>query len=99
MEKEDKIAFTLILSVLCGLIFAVLWGIKLAGGLLFGWFESADVGVGLKDALIAGVVLSTILVVIFAVFAGDGVVGELTTMIVGFFIFTTFFTFSIAWIF
>ena len=99
MEKEDKIAFSAMLVVLCALIFGLMWGVKVVGGALFGWFDAADAGVGFKDALVTGVILSTVLLVLFALVAGDGVVGELPSMIIGFFVLTLFFTFSIAWIF
>jgi len=99
MEREDKIAFSVILTIICGVIFGLMWGVHLVGSSLFGWFDAADAGVGFKSALIAAVVTSTILVLLFAAVAGDGLIGELPTMVVGFFLLTGFFTFSIAWIF
>jgi len=95
MEKEDKIAFSVILAIMFGL----LWGVKIVGSAIFGWFDAADAGVGFKDALIIGVILSVALLVVFAIVAGDGVIGELPSMLIGFFIVTAFFTMSIAWIF
>ena len=99
MEKEDKIAFSAILVVSCALILGLLWAVKLVGAVLFGWFDDANVGVGFKDALISGTILSTLLLVLFALVAGDGIVGELPSMLLGFAIFTAFFTLSIAWVF
>jgi len=95
MEKEDKVAFSVMLAVLLGLML----GVKIVGSAIFGWFDAADAGIGFKDALIAAVILSVVLLVVFAVVAGDGVIGELPSMLIGFFIMTGFFTLSIAWIF
>ncbi|MDH3621177.1 MAG: hypothetical protein OER91_09810 [Gammaproteobacteria bacterium] len=95
MEKEDKIAFSVILVIL----FVLMLAVKVVGSAIFGWFDAADAGVGFKDALIVAVILSVVLLVLFAVVAGDGVIGELPSMIIGFFLVTAFFTLSIAWIF
>jgi len=99
MEKEDKIAFSVFLAITSALIFGLMWGVKLIGAALFGWFDAADAGVGIKEALVGAIVLSTVLLIFFAVVAGDGVIGELPSMIIGLLIFTAFFTLSIAWVF
>ncbi|MEC9408386.1 MAG: hypothetical protein ABF271_14820 [Abyssibacter sp.] len=56
-------------------------------------------GVGLKSAAIAAFVLSVILFVVFAVAAGDGLIGELQFMLLGFFAFFFVLWLLIAWIF
>ena len=100
MEKEDKVAFIVISIIFCIIIFGLMWGVKITGSTLFGLFESANnTGVGFKNALITGVSLSVGIVVLFALVAGDGIIGELPTMVLSFFAFTVFFTFSVAWIF
>ena len=100
MEKEDKIAFGLLSIVLCVILVAALYGIKIFGAALFGWFEqSGSTGLGFKEAFFYATGLSTVLIILFALFAGDGVFGELLTMVISFFLFTLFFTVSIAWIF
>jgi hypothetical protein len=100
MEKEDKIAFSIISLAICGILFAILWGIKFIGSTVFGLFaETETAGMGFKDAYPYGIGLSIFLIIIFAIFAGDGIVGELPTMILGFFLFSVFFTFSIAWLY
>lgn len=99
MEKEDKVAFTILMLIAGGVIFGLMWGVKIVGSSLFGWFVTADAGIGFKDALIYSVVISTFLMVLFALVAGDGLVGELPSMLIGFFLFVSFFTFSLAWIF
>jgi hypothetical protein len=99
MEREDKIAFSVILVIVCGILFGLMWGVHLVGSSVFGWFDAADAGVGFKSSLIAAVVISTIFIIFFSIVAGDGLVGELPTVVIGFFLLTAFFTFSIAWIF
>ena len=99
MEREDKIAFSVLLVIVCGVLFGLMWGVHFLGSSLFGWFDAADAGVGFKSSLIVSVVISTTLIVLFAVVAGDGLLGELPTIVIGFFLLTGFFTFSIAWLF
>ena len=100
MQAEDKIAFGVSAIVLCVILVALLYGIKLVGAALFGWFEqSGSTGVGFNDAFVYAILLSIGLIVVFAVVAGDGILGELPTMVISFFLFILFFTVSIAWIF
>ena len=99
MEKEDKIAFSLMGVAFSGLVLAGMLGVRFLGGALFGWFDAADDGVGFKSALVSAVILSTLLVLVFAVVAGEGFIGELPSVLIGFFLLTAFFTFSIAWVF
>ena len=100
MEKEDKLAFSSLAIVLCVILVAILYGLKFFLAALFGWFEqSGSSGVGFKDAFIYAVILSIGLIILFTFFAGDGILGELPTMVISFFLCILFFTVSIAWIF
>lgn len=56
-------------------------------------------GVGLKTAALVSVALSLVVVIVLALTAGDGLIGEIQYMIAAFFIFFLFFTVMIAWIF
>ena len=56
-------------------------------------------GLGLKSAAIFSFVVTIITFVIFAVTAGDGLLGEIQYMIGGFFTFFIIFWLMIAWIF
>jgi hypothetical protein len=99
MEREDKIA-GIVLTIVIGVVsFALLYFVKYIGISVFGWFESTDQGVGFKDAFPTAIGLSVLITLVFAFFAGDGLLGELPTVIAGFFIFVLFFTFSIAWLY
>ena len=99
MEKEDKLAFSLVLALLCVAALGLALAVKFVGAALFGWFDAADAGIGLKPAFVAALIISTILILLFALVAGDGLLGELPTILIGFFVLTAFFTLSIAWVF
>lgn len=58
-----------------------------------------DTGVGLKTAGLWSFGVTVVLFVLFAVVAGDGLIGELQFMLGGFFLFFMIFTVLIAWIF
>jgi hypothetical protein len=63
---------------------------------IFAFFEP---GLGLKNATIISFFVTTGLFIVFAIFSGDGLIGELQFMIGGFFLFFTIFTFLLAWTF
>ncbi len=56
-------------------------------------------GLGLKTAAIIAFFVTVVLFLVFAVFAGDGLLGELQFMLLGFFLFFVIFWLMIAWIF
>lgn len=89
------------LLVICGL--AVLGIVLLALIFLpstFAWVvQLFEPGVGLKMASIIGFFVATILFIVFAIFAGDGLLGEIQFMIGGFLLFYLIFTVMIAWVF
>tara|TARA_B100001093_G_scaffold480465_1_gene510361 strand:+ start:462 stop:764 length:303 start_codon:yes stop_codon:yes gene_type:complete len=100
MEKEDKIAFSVLSLITGAVIVGLLLLVKFIGTTLFGFFtESSITGLGFKDSFVYAIILSTLLITVFAIFAGDGVLGELPTVVISFFLFTIFFTFAIVWIF
>ena len=61
--------------------------------------QSFEPGVGLKLASIIGFFVTTTLFIVFAIFAGDGLLGEIQFMIGGFLLFYLIFTVMIAWVF
>ena len=99
MEREDKVAFTGILIVLCASILGTMLGVKAVGTAVFGWFVAAGDGISFRQALMPGIGLGAALIVLFALVAGDGLLGELPTVLGGFLALTLFFTVSIAWVF
>jgi hypothetical protein len=98
MEKEDKIAVLLILAIALVSIIGAVFGIKYVGTEVFNWFAT-DEGLSIKTCFFWSIGISTLLIGFFAVVAGDGLLGELPTVISGYFILIAFFTFSIFWIF
>jgi hypothetical protein len=61
--------------------------------------QSFEPGVGLKMASIIGFFVTTTLFIVLAIFAGDGLLGEIQFMIGGFLLFYLIFTVMIAWVF
>jgi len=61
--------------------------------------ESFAPGIGLRTAAIIAAVVSFVVLIAFAVVSGDGLVGELPFVIVGFFVFFLFFWIMTAWVF
>jgi hypothetical protein len=96
MPIEDKVAFGAILFVIGGLIIGALMLIRYFLGTMVVVADGMSQGVGLRTAFLWAIGLSVTFMVLFALVAGDGVIGELTVMLVGFFVMLIFFTFSIA---
>ena len=89
------------LLIICGL---VLLGIALLAlsflPSTFVWIvQFFEPGLGLKMASIIGFFVVTILFIVFAIAAGDGLFGEIQFMIGGFMAFWLIFTGMIAWVF
>lgn len=100
MAKEDKIGLTVIIAVLCGLIFGGMKLVQIIGRKLFNAFDAGAAGIGYSTAFIYGVILSFLIIIVLAVISGGGeLLGELPFVIIGFFIFVVFFTLSIALLF
>lgn len=62
-------------------------------------FASMSEGMGIKESVPWGFGLTVVLFVVFAVAAGDGLVGELQFMLGSFFSFFLILTLLIAWVF
>jgi hypothetical protein len=56
-------------------------------------------GLGIKDSATISFFVSVVLLVIFALFSGDGLIGEIQFMIPGFFLFFALNWLLIAWVF
>ena len=94
-NESRRIAIVLVaLVVLVGV--AVMLLLPSLAGFAATHFEP---GLGLKTAAIISFFVTVVVLLVFAVAAGDGVVGELPVMLLGFFVFFLFFWLMIAWIF
>lgn len=102
-RRDSRIALRVLLGVsaLAALLVAlVVLGAAMVLPGLSEWVATTfDSGVGLKTAAIISAVVSIVVLVVFAVAAGEGLIGELQFMIPGFFLFFVFFWLMIAWVF
>lgn len=98
VPREDKVALLVILLGSAAIIIGILYAIRALLQMFGVVLDTAADGVGFRSAFIAAVGLSFFFMLIFALFAGDGVIGELGVMLFGFFIMIAFFTVSIAFI-
>lgn len=96
MPVEDKVAFALILGIIMTIGTFLIWFARRvfhAAGVVLG---DAQTGLNLGDAFFPAMFIAFVVMVAFALVAGDGVVGELGLVVIGFFVMLVFFMFSIA---
>lgn len=98
-SKDEKEARTVAIALI-GLVVMVLFGALFALPMLaeFNQAYLAD-GVGVKGAAILAFIATVIVLVVFAVAAGDGLIGEIQFMLIGFFAFFLVLWVLIAWVF
>lgn len=99
MSRTDKIAFIILLAVVCGVGFGALWLVKSAGIAVFGLFAAGSEGLSWRGAFGISIGLGLAAIILFALVAGDGLLGELPTVLAGFFLLVGFFTVSLALMF
>lgn len=98
-DKDKREARTLLLAIVVVLTLAA---IAIALLLPILGVISADIfaaGLGLKQSAVIAFFITVVLLVIFALAAGDGLLGELQFILAGFFTFFTILWLMIAWIF
>jgi hypothetical protein len=89
-----------LLAILLGIALLVFLALAILGASVVGEVGSAfDEGVGLKTAALWGFGVTVALMVLFAVVAGDGLIGEIQFMLGAFFTFFAVITLLIAWVF
>ncbi|MCC5869814.1 MAG: hypothetical protein JJU27_15030 [Gammaproteobacteria bacterium] len=107
MSREDRRDSRLALRVLLGtsalaalLVALVVLAAAVSLPGLSDWVAMTfDDGIGLKNAALAAAIVSVVVSIVFALTAGEGLIGELQFMIPGFFLFFVFFWLMLAWIF
>lgn len=101
MYEMSELKRDVTLLVICGL--AVLGAVVLAIIFLPSTYQWAvdlfEPGIGLKMGFVIGFFVAMVVFIVFAIFAGDGLLGEIQFMIGGFLIFFFVFSFMIAWVF
>ncbi len=94
-QKQKNESRKIVLGIV-GIVLLLL----VAGAFMLPAIEAAFApGLGLKDAAIIAFFVTAILIIIFAVAAGDGLLGELQYMLAGFLLFYVIFWLMIAWVF
>ena len=99
MQKETRSDLK-ILAVLLVAAALVLGAALLFGGpLVEGVTAALAPGMGIKDAALWAFGVTFVMFVVFAIAAGDGLIGEIQYMLLGFFAFFVIITLLIAWVF
>ena len=100
MDRRDRREAVRIALGLGAILVLLAVGVVLIGPMAQAFFaESLAPGLGVKAAFAWGFVVAFALFVVFAVVAGDGVIGELPVMLATFLAFWAIFSLTIAWIF
>lgn len=99
MENDQKEAVKIVIGVSIALIILI-------GLLMFVLPEAVSIvsdstesGLGLKDSAVIAFALTVVIFIVFAVVAGDGLLGEIQFMIGGFFGFFVMIWLMLAWVF
>jgi hypothetical protein len=96
-DKKDALAIAVVLTVLALVIVVVSLVILPAVSEIVK--TRLEPGLGVKDSALIAFFVSLLAVIILAVFAGDGLIGELQFIIPGFFMFYLVIWLQLAWIF
>lgn len=99
IPTEDKVLFFILALCFAGAALGLLFGIKYIADLFGLLIAASSEGVGFRSAFLTSLGVSFFFILSFALIGGDGVVGELGLMLVGFFLMLVFFTITIAVIF
>lgn len=99
MGPASKGDLKILAILLAALAFLVIVAIAFGGPLLADFTAALAPGVGLKEAAKWSFGTTVVLFIIFAIAAGDGLLGELQYMLGGFFAFFAIITVLIAWVF
>mgnify|MGYP001488289187 CR=1 FL=1 len=95
-SADRRLSLILFLAILATLIVVVAVGWFVLGPAIV---AAVEPGVGLRTAALIAFGLSLVVIVVMAIAAGDGLLGELPAMLLGFFAFFLIAWLMIAWIF
>ncbi|MEN8176497.1 MAG: hypothetical protein ABFS23_12085 [Pseudomonadota bacterium] len=96
-EQTKDLKLLIIVLVVAGVL--GLMALSLGGPLIEAVNTALAPGLGIKDAALWAFGITFVMFVVFAVAAGDGLIGELQFMLLGFFAFFVIITLLIAWVF
>jgi hypothetical protein len=95
-EKEARIVAIALITLVAILLVGAFFAFPLVAE--FNQTYLAE-GVGIKDSAIFAFIATVVVLIIFAIAAGDGLIGEIQFMLVGFFVFFLVLWLLIAWVF
>lgn len=96
-DKKEARKLAIVLVALIGvLVIAVVFALPVIADFNQNFLAP---GLGVKDAAIASFVTTIIVLIVFALVAGDGFIGEIQFMLIGFFAFFLVLWLLISWIF
>lgn len=99
-DREDKRSARTTAILLVVILIALVAGIVLLAPELFGAMGPIfSEGLGLRTSAIISFFLTLVVMLVFTLAAGDGLIGELQFVLPAFFIFFLFFWLGIAWLF
>ena len=93
-RKETLIIFFAIFVLLCVLVGGLVLLLPSVGEIL-----NLQEGLGLKESAIIAFFITIVIMIVFAIAAGDSLIGEIQYMLGGFFSFFLLVWFLIAWVF
>jgi hypothetical protein len=93
-RKETLIIFFAIFVLLCVLVGGLVLLLPSVGEIL-----NLQEGLGLKESAIIAFFITIVVMIVFAIAAGDSLIGEIQYMLGGFFSFFLLVWFLIAWVF
>lgn len=98
MEQDQKEAIRLFAAIAVAIIVLVALLVFVVPGIAAIVGEIFEPGLGLKESAILAFGLTVAIFIVFAIFAGDGLIGEIQFMIGGFFGFFLILWLMLAWV-
>lgn len=95
-KKEARTLAIVLIAMLVVLAVAAMLTLPLLGDLAATHLQP---GLGLRDAAVIAFFTTVVLMIVFAIAAGDGFLGEIQFMLLGFFVFFILIWLLLAWIF
>ena len=99
MERETRSDLKILVILLVAAALLLGAALLLSGPVVETVTAALAPGVGIKDAALWAFGVTFVMFVVFAVAAGDGLIGEIQYMLLGFFAFFVIITLLIAWVF
>ncbi len=95
-KKDARIAAIVLLVLGVMLLIGIIMAIPMIAGFVQ---TSLAPGLGVKSAAIIAFIVTVVMMIVFTIVAGDGLIGELQFMLGGFFSFFFIIWLLIAWVF